>query len=550
MAEISNVKIIYQDTAPGAMEATTPAQTDLQDFSDLADLKVENIQVPQVATLEDDYWVLGTAFKLFPDSPAGKHLGLWSKSQSQADRTFATPPTLILVLDALYSSVGISMTFDQYGPTWCDDLIITWLRDDTILANEEFYPDSYMYSCIKEVKNFNKVIIRFKRMTAAYRYMKLSALAYGIIRVFAKDERFSLSIYQAASPISEDVEAATMEVSLRNKTAIPFLFQRKQPLKVMDGAELLGVYFISTSKRTGSNAYTLACSDKLALLSEMGDHKGGVYTETPAGDLISDIMGGMDYELDDALKTVPLSGYLPAAARLDNLGQVAFALGAVVDTARSTAIRIFAPASGVTEIYDASHRYSDGASIERRALITEVRVTAHTYTAGTKTEQVYKGTLTGTLNLEFSSPMCALAITGGTISAWGHNWATIVGTGAAVELTGTKFEHATQVTTLRNPLVNAGDLEKIKEVKGCTLVSPTNVAEVARRVYDYYLKRDTATLPVLPGAARPGDLVQVDTDFEGTRQGVMVSMDWTGSNVLSAKAEIILDYDGEGAEPV
>jgi hypothetical protein len=541
---MAGIKLVYQDVAPGAAEGSMVSQEDRQDFCEPEEILQDDVPALNVATLEEDFWALDGSFDIFPDDPSERLWGLWSKSMSEEDGRFSTPPVLVLSLDDLYSSVGITLDFAQEGLSWCNDLEISWYRGGTVIDSQEFFPDANHYICANEVRNYNGLRIKFISMTAPYRYLKLTRLIYGVTREFDNDERYSLNFYQAASPISETIEVNTMEASLRNKSAIPFMFQRKQPIQILDGEELLGVYYIDSSNRTGPNAYSLECSDRFMLLQEMADHKGGVYDGILAPELLDDVLGGLPYELDSCYSTAQLYGYLPAASRMDNLAQIAFALGAVVDTSRSDSIRIFAPQDGdPVEVYDENHRYSSGSSITRRSLVTEVQVTAHSYAVGTETTQLYNAAVSGTAQIAFADPVCALSITGGTIQFWGCNWAEITGTGETVTLTGAKYTHTTAVTTVKNPIIGASDAEKVIAVKDCTLIGPYNVDAVAQRVYDYYQRRDTISVKVLPGAAKPGDRVEVDTDFDGTRAGTVVSLDWTGSNLLAAQAEIILEEE-------
>ena len=50
------VKIVYKDVAPDAAVSAVPTMADKMPFVNLNDLKLEDITVPQAATLEKDYW--------------------------------------------------------------------------------------------------------------------------------------------------------------------------------------------------------------------------------------------------------------------------------------------------------------------------------------------------------------------------------------------------------------------------------------------------------------------------------------------------------------
>ena len=66
-----------------------------------------------------------------------------------------------------------------------------------------------------------------------------------------------------------------------------------------------------------------------------------------------------------------------------------------------------------------------GLTINHSDITTGARVYAHTYIKSDESEELYKDTLTGTAEITFSEAHYSLAITGGTITAYGDYWATI-----------------------------------------------------------------------------------------------------------------------------
>ena len=217
---MTDLTITYSDTPAGAKGATTPSANDVQEFCNLADMLRDGNMAPQHATFEDGYWELGTEFKLFPDHPENVTWGLFSKQVSGEDGAFERPVVLVLVLSALYSSVGLTMEFDPYGPTWCCDLEVQWWRYGEVIHTQAFQPDRWQYVCLAEVHNFDMVTITFKKMSAGYRFLKLQAMTYGIVRVFDSEECFSVDLCQDTDLLSDTVSVNTLDFVLRNKSAI------------------------------------------------------------------------------------------------------------------------------------------------------------------------------------------------------------------------------------------------------------------------------------------------------------------------------------------
>ena len=532
-------KIIYEDEAPGAKEATTLAIADLQPFSNPADILRENLEVPQVATLEDDYWVLGPHFKLFPDNP--ENLGLWSLSMSGADGTFADPPTLVLSLADQFSSVGMTITFDSFGPTWCNDLTIQWYRGAQLLSEMDFQPDAYAYTCLNQVTAFDKVIIIFRAMTAPYRFLKIQSFIYGIMRTFGPSEFFNVRLYRAASPVSDTVEISTFDLELRNQSSVAFMFQNRQALKVYDKGHLLGEFFISTYSRTGANAYSIQAVDWVGLLEAAPEHMGGIYNNVPVADLLEEIMGDIPYDLDNSYLGMSLSGWLPIAKPRDSLHQVAFAIGATVNTANTDKIRICPVGVGAPSvIYDEDKCYQGG-RVETETTITQVQVAAHTWRTGTQSTELFNNALFGETTIHFTEPVHGLTISsGGTILSSNANHATISGSGNVI-LSGTPYNHSTSVYTMVNPYKTASDVDNPLSAMEMYLVSQSIVQDVLARLLAFALQLDTVRGKVLTGTEKLGDRASIVTAYGEARTGVIVEQDLILSNTLAGDVAVLVE---------
>lgn len=540
-------KIIYEDTAVGGTELTTGATAeDRQSWCRVPDILKEN-QPPRTATLEQDYWILGKDFHFFPDTPEAIDWGWWTGSMSDAEGNFETPPVLVLDMEGYFTSVGLTFTFDPYGPTWPTKMRVAWYRDNELLTVKDFSPNSYQYSAIETVHLYNKVVITFSQMSQGYRYLKLQRAVYGIIRTFGKDEFSAAAFYQAISMISDELEISDLVFNLRNTSDVPFSFQRKQQLAVYHGNKLLGLRFITKAEQLGANYYKLTAQDLLGILTDSGDHNGGVYDGEYAEDVIADILGdAVPYTIEEGLKKVPIKGWLPMSSRINNLTYVLFAIGATASTANVREIRIFKPQGfdGIVAPVSLAGRSMTGPRLTTDKVLTGVQVTEHSFTKGTDRVEEFKGTLEGTKTVTFSEPVWDLTITGGAIEEWGANYAVIHGDGGEAVLTGTKYNHTTQLLTRDNPLVEHGTPPKVKKCPDAYLVGPHNSAEVLERYYNYHLRNQTVdTRFVLADEDDLGAVVQLEKDFHGDKRGHLVSIDLTLSRKLVADAKVLLEVE-------
>ena len=92
-------------------------------------------------------------------------------------------------------------------------------------------------------------------------------------------------------------------------------------------------------------------------------------------------------------------------------------------------------------------------------------------------------------------------------------------------LSGVPYRHDTRVCSMNNPNAGAGDRENVVRVTDATLVSVYNSASVLRRLFERYKKRNTITAKLLLGDAMPGDIVTIETKYDGVKTGVIQSID-------------------------
>ena len=80
----------------------------------------------------------------------------------------------------------------------------------------------------------------------------------------------------------------------------------------MYGTQLIGTYFIDTSKRTGLNSYQIQAIDGIGVLDNY-TFMGGIYVNKNVEDLIDEIFDNIyiTYTIANELKNLTVTGYLP-----------------------------------------------------------------------------------------------------------------------------------------------------------------------------------------------------------------------------------------------
>ena len=471
-----SMQLIYKDIAVGADADAAVTAPDALSICAPAQLAF-GADVPRIATCERDMWALDGSFELH----SAQVIPYWSTAISDADGAFESPPAITIAFDSQYTSLGISFRFGPNTGDYCSELMITWYRGATQLDQKTFTPTGVSYFCAETVTAYNKVVISFGKTNKPYRRARLEQITFGVLRDFYADELSEVKILQEVNLISAEVAINTLTWKLYSTADVEYLFQLKQPVEAYSNGGLVGVFYISGSKRSAARIYEISCQDAIGVLDGY-KFPAKIYASYSAVTLINDIVGGaFTLDIDSSFSATTVTGYLPAGTRRAALQQVLFAIGAACDTSGARTIRVFVPPSTYAEIPD--DRIYSGGTMDTSAIVTAVRVTAHTYTAGS--------------------------------GASGDD---------VIDVDGTKYVHATAVTTISNPAVTASDKQNIVEVKSATLVGTANVAAVAQRVYDYYTRREALSTKIINAGEKPGDAVTLSTPWDKTVSGNITSM--------------------------
>lgn len=493
-----SVRIVYQDIAAGAAEDAAVQAPGAQPFAEPARLPF-GVDPAPLASLEHNSWLLDGSREILNGHP----VSFWSKSMSGPDGVFETPPEITLAFDQRYTSPGLLLRFDPASGDYCTQVSIQWRRGDSVLAEAEFAPDGPEYFCSRTVEAYDGLTLRFLATSLPYRYAKLSQVVFGVARVFRRDELRDVRITQEASIISSEIAVNTLDFTLDSEADVAYMFQFKQPVYAYDGENLTGVFYIRDSTHRSQGLYSVSCMDAIGVLDE-DRFPGGMYSGYPAKTLLEEILGGhFDLDLDASLSAAPVTGYLPSGTRRQALQQVAFALCAVADTSGTESVRVYRDRENTPSRLPLNRAY-EGGTVETAAIVTAVRVTAHSYRA----------------------------------AGSGND---------TVEVNGTTYYHETAVTTIQNPRATASDKQNVIEVDGATLVNPSNAAAVAQHIYDYYMKRDRQKIRIVMNGERPGDRIAAPTPWGTTISGYITRMDITLSGIAAADCEIVgVDVKGAG----
>ena len=482
---MSKTTILYKDMAPGAAADASFTSTAAASFSDLG--LADDYESAHIATGELNAWTLdGTAELL--DS---RKVPFWSSSLSGADGSFSAPPVIEIAFDSQYTAVGATLVFSQAAGEFCRSVNIKWYQGAALKADKDFLPDGPVYYCQQNVSSYDRIVITLKATNLPYRYAKLEQVLFGVLRTFDMTEIRNAKITNQLNLISAEVPVSTLNWTLDSRDHVDYIFQLKQPMEVRNDGYLIGVYYINEHSRTAERLYSLSCQDAFGV-RDGATFDGGVYSGKSAKALLSEIVGG-DFTVSytSGVADALLTGVLLPATKRASIQQVLFAWGVCAATDGVDGIRVFT-LNDMSTVIDTDHTYT-GASITTSAIVTQVKVTAHTYTQDSS---------------------------------------------GSVEIGGVKYKDTPTVYEVSNPDVTANDKKNVVEVTGATLVSTTIGQAVAQRVYDYYAMRNTAKAKIVWAGELLGNCVTVPNAWDETSTGNISKMDIALSNTVAANCEI------------
>lgn len=565
--------IKYGDVAVGAREDFSPSSNDRAYFTNFDEIK-QNISFPKYTNPCELYsTALDGSCLLVSGSARKENVGWWSDQISGDDGTFESPIVMTATAQALYSSIGITLIFDEENNLYANDINIKWYKDDELLSDKYFTPDSANYFCANRVDYYNKIVVTFYQINMPKNRLKLHGIEYGYGAEFGGDELISVRVIQEISPLSDEISVNTLDFDLRSERDIEFSFQDRQTVETYFDGVLKARTFIKDFKRKSKTRWSVSTEDYIGLL-ETVPFKGGIYENILATNLVKNIfnVAKIPYTIQESVfDGITLSGYIPFTNCREALMQVAFAMGAVVDTSNREDVYIFALPVEVSQTVGLD-RIMQGQNFQTETKMTAFELTAHQYRAIQDEMVLYEAEKSGMgkgIFVKFSQPIHTLSITSGSISESGTNYA-IINANSGCVLSGKKYEHNQFIKRQTNSLVLGSDVENIISIENATLVSAQNVDNLIERCYNYYNKNRAVNLKIVEGrhtkkngekygrdkyglfkygnepsgfeydkTVNVGDLVEVETEYLGNIEGRIIKQSFNLNGGIIIKDTIM-----------
>lgn len=354
-------------------------------------------------------------------------------------------------------------------------------------------------------------------------------------------------LYEVKALRSDSLEANSLTVTVFSDDKAIMGFAKNDKVEYFRDGRRVGVYYLQTVERVGSDAYTLSALSALGRLITMR-HAGGIYTGQTVAEVVPQICGPVEVMIESVYASRKLYGYLPYSnpdtrtgngrSARDNLSQVLFAIGASLGTDENGVMRVEKLWDGVSATITADQINEDSCSTVYEIPVSAVEITEHQWVKSQDTVTLFEGTAEDGALVTFEEPAHSLTAEGFTITEQGDNYAILsAGTGT---LTGKSYNHLTRIV---RRTVTDGAEENVVPVSDATLVSLTNSVDVAKRMADYYRHREIIRVDVEPGTERAGRVVQIFHPWDKEMvQACVESRETVISGILNSQTSALVGF--------
>ena len=354
-------------------------------------------------------------------------------------------------------------------------------------------------------------------------------------------------LYEVKALRSDSLEANSLTVTVFSNDKAIMGFAKNDKVEYFRDGRRVGVYYLQTVERVGSDAYTLSALSALGRLITMR-HVGGIYTGQTVAEVVPQICAPVAVMIESVYASRQLYGYLPYSnpdkekgngrSARDNLSQVLFAIGASLGVDENGVMRVEKLWDGVSATITADQINEDSCSTVYETPVSAVEITEHQWVKSQDTVTLFEGTAEDGTLVTFEEPAHSLTAEGFTIIEQGDNYAILsAGTGT---LTGKSYNHLTRIV---RRTVTEGAEENVVTVSDATLVSLTNSVDVAKRMADYYRHRETIRVDVEPGTERAGRVVQIFHPWDKEMvQACVESRETVISGILNSQTSALVGF--------
>ena len=340
----SFVEVSLDIADPDALAAAEPQDNGAIYISNSVELTDGTEKNPApYGTLEQNLWCLDGSRKAIPESGSGRN-GYVSDVLSDDTCIFsAKVPVITIDFKQVFSKLvpGITIVWSNTYGEYPDTFEVIAYNGDTIVASKEVTGNrSVKTIALIDITNYDKIVIVIRKWCLPNHRARIENILIGVNKVYGKMDLFDYSHTQSVNPVSTSLPKGEIRFSVDNVSGeydpynteglSKYLIERQEVkarygLKMDDGTiEWIngGTYYLSewSAKQNGLTA-DFTARDLLEFMSAIYYDKVSAITSRSLYDLATAVLesadlplntdGSVRWVIDDSLKSITTTAYLP-----------------------------------------------------------------------------------------------------------------------------------------------------------------------------------------------------------------------------------------------
>lgn len=472
--------------------------------------------------------------------------------QSGADCTFSVNPMIDITFGEKHSSNGITLYFHEDLPKFT----VTYKQNGTTISEKAYTANKYEFFCYVGCEGYDEILITFTKTTQPYRAVLVSYILYGSDLIFDAENIMSASLSERVDVTGATIPYNTLSIKIndsdnqlnpQNDNGAWKFIQSGQQLdayETVDDVEVpLGTFYIDSWEYKDASA-TFSCVSPIGLL----DKKvfGGWMSTVgySASTLMEEIFAEgdfADYDIAEDFDTINVVGVIPRMSIRDALQQVAFAVGGVVDDSRGSTIKVYKPDRNMDSTVTRSRKFHGKSSAQLDEYINAVSITATKYIQKPDREEIYKGTISGEITIEFTEPIASPVGTNCTVTLNTPPFSiTVTPTDPTQDVVVEAYRYDTSDFTITESVeAEPGQTPRTKEYSGLSVYNSALLHVLAKDLLEHHRLRQTSEMEYLCGIEKVGEWVGVEDTVEAFKTAITMiesqDINLTGGFIAKAK---------------
>jgi hypothetical protein len=405
----------------------------------------------------------------------------------------------------------------------------------------------------------------------------------GTVFEFSGTKVISANLIEEVNPISAEIPIGTIEFKILTLDESFSMFSgqyfqllsERLPVLVYENIDginsFIGKYYLEKWKNISEHEFEFKAVDIIGVMAAT-EYDGGFWSvPTTLETILVSVLNPINvlYSVDDSIKDVEISGWIPPSDYREALKQICFSAGAIATTARSQLLNIL-PITVPTVFYKSEITDANKGIVqplELLPLVTNIELVSHNYTQGEVLENIFEKYLEiGSHKIIFEKPYYNIVVNGpgyapslfamedddyfvteddenfevGGEYIFGPNCLYLeMTTPGTITITGYPWLDSKRSFIFNETGVSEFANKNTLTISEATMVSADNAQIVLNNVRDYYRQRYFQNILLLPSAVKTSDIVFTSTLYQKKILATVQKMDMNLTGGYLSKVDIL-----------